>query len=71
MEVLERAAFEGRPFDVGVVIIHSANPAGAAKMAQVAVRRGVDRGCHAPLRVVTLLHALGGGSCDGHQIVEP
>ena len=35
VEVLERAAFEGRPFDVGVVIIHSANPAGAAKMAQV------------------------------------
>jgi hypothetical protein len=38
VEVLERAAFEGRPFDVGVVIIHSANPAGAAKMAQ-ALRR--------------------------------
>jgi hypothetical protein len=35
VEVLEQAAFEGRPFDVGVVIIHSANPAGAAKMAQV------------------------------------
>ncbi|PRY18939.1 cyclic-phosphate processing receiver domain-containing protein [Pseudosporangium ferrugineum] len=38
VEFLERAAFEGRPFDVGVVIIHSANPAGAAKMAQ-ALRR--------------------------------
>ncbi|MEV6303667.1 cyclic-phosphate processing receiver domain-containing protein [Actinoplanes sp. NPDC051861] len=38
VEVLERAAFEGRPFDVGVVVIHSANPAGAAKMAQ-ALRR--------------------------------
>ncbi|MGW4947745.1 cyclic-phosphate processing receiver domain-containing protein [Actinoplanes sp. NPDC004185] len=35
VEILERAAFEGRPLDVGVVIIHSANPAGAAKMAQV------------------------------------
>ncbi|MFC3739372.1 cyclic-phosphate processing receiver domain-containing protein [Paractinoplanes deccanensis] len=35
VEVLERAAFEGRPFDIGVVIIHSANPAGATKMAQV------------------------------------
>ncbi|GIJ43979.1 hypothetical protein Val02_08650 [Virgisporangium aliadipatigenens] len=34
VEVLERAAFEGRPFDVGVIVIHSANPAGAAKMAQ-------------------------------------
>lgn len=38
MEVLERAAFECRPFDVGAVIIHSANPAGAAKMAR-ALRR--------------------------------
>jgi hypothetical protein len=38
VEVLEKAAFEQRPFDVGVVIIHSANPAGAAKMAQ-ALRR--------------------------------
>jgi hypothetical protein len=34
VEVLERAAFNGQPFDVGAVIIHSANPAGAAKMAQ-------------------------------------
>ncbi|MGI5149295.1 cyclic-phosphate processing receiver domain-containing protein [Plantactinospora sp. CA-294935] len=38
VEVLERAAFEGQSFGVGVVIIHSANPAGAAKMAQ-ALRR--------------------------------
>jgi hypothetical protein len=34
VEVLERAAFDGRPFDVGVINIHSANPAGATKMAQ-------------------------------------
>ena len=34
VEVLEQAAFECRPFDVGVVVIHSANPAGAATMAQ-------------------------------------
>ncbi|MCI4066159.1 hypothetical protein MRQ36_27865 [Micromonospora sp. R77] len=34
VETLERAAFDGRPFDVGVIVIHSANPAGAAKMAQ-------------------------------------
>ena len=34
VEVLERAAFDGLPFDVGVVVIHSANPAGAGKMAQ-------------------------------------
>ncbi|MBB2948572.1 hypothetical protein FB565_008355 [Actinoplanes lutulentus] len=38
VEILEQAAFEGQPFDVGVVIIHSANPAGAARMAQ-ALRR--------------------------------
>ncbi|MDP9794961.1 hypothetical protein J2S43_003473 [Catenuloplanes nepalensis] len=35
VEVLEHAAFEGRPFDIGVIVIHSANPVGAAKMAQV------------------------------------
>jgi hypothetical protein len=35
VEVLERAAFEGRPFDIGVVYVHSANPAGAAKTRQV------------------------------------
>ncbi|GIF41899.1 hypothetical protein Axi01nite_62100 [Actinoplanes xinjiangensis] len=45
VEVLERAAFEGRPFDVGVVVIHSANPAGATKMAQ-ALRRW-----HYPVRI--------------------
>jgi hypothetical protein len=32
VELLERAAFEGRPFNVGLIIIHSANPPGAAKM---------------------------------------
>jgi hypothetical protein len=35
VEVLERAAFDGNPFDVGVIVVHSANPAGAAKIAQV------------------------------------
>ncbi|TWJ21181.1 hypothetical protein JD76_01291 [Micromonospora endolithica] len=34
VEVWERAAFEGRPFDIGVVHVHSANPAGAGRMAQ-------------------------------------
>jgi hypothetical protein len=38
--VLERAAFEERPFDVGIINIHSANPAGATKMAQVLRRWG-------------------------------
>ncbi|MEN3615426.1 cyclic-phosphate processing receiver domain-containing protein [Plantactinospora sp. ZYX-F-223] len=35
VEVLERAAFDERPFDVGVINVHSANPAGAAKTALV------------------------------------
>ncbi|MEH1016957.1 cyclic-phosphate processing receiver domain-containing protein [Micromonospora sp. CPCC 206060] len=40
VEVLERAAFDGRPLDVGVINIHSANPAGATKMAQALQRWG-------------------------------
>jgi hypothetical protein len=35
VEVLERAAFEDRPFDIGVINVHSANPAGATKIVQV------------------------------------
>ena len=38
VEVLERAAFEDRPFDIGVINVHSANPAGATKMAQALQR---------------------------------
>jgi hypothetical protein len=34
VEVLERAAFEGRLYDIGLIFVHSANPAGAAKMVQ-------------------------------------
>jgi hypothetical protein len=34
VEVLERAAFNGRPFDIGIINIHSATPAGTTKMAQ-------------------------------------
>ncbi|MGW3892311.1 cyclic-phosphate processing receiver domain-containing protein [Micromonospora chokoriensis] len=49
VEVLERAAFDERPFDVGVINVHSANPAGAAKVAQVLRRWGyrvrVASGC--------------------------
>jgi hypothetical protein len=40
IEVLERAAFDGQPFDIGVINVHSANPAGATKMAQVLRRWG-------------------------------
>ncbi|MEV4819934.1 cyclic-phosphate processing receiver domain-containing protein [Micromonospora tulbaghiae] len=35
VEVLERAAFDKRPFDVGVINVHSANPVGATKIALV------------------------------------
>ncbi|MFR9780785.1 cyclic-phosphate processing receiver domain-containing protein [Micromonospora sp. MS34] len=35
VEILEQAAFEKRPFDIGVIKVHSANPGGAAKIAQV------------------------------------
>lgn len=35
VEILERAAFDDRPLDIGTVYVHSANPAGAAKIAQV------------------------------------
>ena len=40
VEVLERAAFDGQPFEIGVINIHSANPAGAAKMIQALHRWG-------------------------------
>lgn len=40
VEVLEHAAFDGRPLDVGIINIHSANPAGATKMAQALRRWG-------------------------------
>ncbi|GIJ10449.1 hypothetical protein Van01_36630 [Micromonospora andamanensis] len=35
MEVLEQPAFEERRFDIGVINVHSANPGGAARIAQV------------------------------------
>jgi hypothetical protein len=35
VEVLERAAFAGAPLDVGAIYVHTANPAGAARIAQV------------------------------------
>jgi hypothetical protein len=35
VEVLERAAFEQRPLGIGVIYVHSANPAGAAIILQV------------------------------------
>ncbi|MEU4688869.1 cyclic-phosphate processing receiver domain-containing protein [Actinoplanes sp. NPDC023714] len=47
VEVLERAAFEGIPFDLGVIYVHSANPVGAGKVVQVLQRWGY------PVRVVS------------------
>ncbi|OJF16052.1 cyclic-phosphate processing receiver domain-containing protein [Couchioplanes caeruleus] len=40
VELLEQAAFEGSPFDIGTVYIHSANPPGAARIMQVLQRWG-------------------------------
>ena len=40
VEVLERAAFEESPFDIGTVYVHSANPPGAAKIVQALGRWG-------------------------------
>jgi hypothetical protein len=40
VEVLERAAFDEHPFDIGVVYIHSANPPGAAEIGQALGRGG-------------------------------
>ncbi|MEV4642990.1 cyclic-phosphate processing receiver domain-containing protein [Actinoplanes sp. NPDC049548] len=40
VELLERAAFEGHPYDIGTIHIHSANPPGAAKIAQALARWG-------------------------------
>ncbi len=40
VEVLERAAFEERPFEIGVVYVHSANPVGAARLIQALRRWG-------------------------------
>ncbi|MDR7274450.1 cyclic-phosphate processing receiver domain-containing protein [Catenuloplanes atrovinosus] len=42
VEVLERAAFEGAPFDVGVVYVHSANPPGVARLVGTLRRWGYD-----------------------------
>ncbi|MEV4347805.1 cyclic-phosphate processing receiver domain-containing protein [Actinoplanes sp. NPDC049596] len=38
VELLERAAFDGRPFDIGIVYIHSANPPGVVKIRQALER---------------------------------
>ncbi|WP_200209569.1 cyclic-phosphate processing receiver domain-containing protein [Micromonospora coerulea] len=42
VEVLERAASEEGPFDIGVVYVHSANPAGAEKIMQALRRWGYN-----------------------------
>ncbi|GAA0348139.1 hypothetical protein NE235_10870 [Actinoallomurus spadix] len=33
--VLEEAAFDGRPFDIGIIYVHSANPSGAETVVRV------------------------------------
>ncbi|MFG1994179.1 cyclic-phosphate processing receiver domain-containing protein [Actinoplanes sp. NPDC048988] len=46
VELLERAAFDGEPFDIGVVYIHSANPPGVVK-----IRQALER-WHYPVRAI-------------------
>ncbi|MEV3926957.1 cyclic-phosphate processing receiver domain-containing protein [Actinomadura coerulea] len=36
--VLEEAAFNGRPFQIGVIFVHSANPSGAETVVRVLKR---------------------------------
>nr|WP_310430030.1 cyclic-phosphate processing receiver domain-containing protein [Catenuloplanes niger] len=38
--LLEQAAFDGTPFDIGAVLIHSANPPGAIRLNQTLRRWG-------------------------------
>jgi Cyclic-phosphate processing Receiver domain len=36
--VLEEAAFDGRPFNIGMIFVHSANPSGAETVVRVLKR---------------------------------
>ncbi|GAB7052097.1 cyclic-phosphate processing receiver domain-containing protein [Catenuloplanes indicus] len=38
--LLERAAFDGEPFSIGTVVVHSANPPGVAALVQALGRWG-------------------------------
>ncbi|MBW8481314.1 cyclic-phosphate processing receiver domain-containing protein [Actinomadura parmotrematis] len=38
--VLEEAAFDGRPYDIGMIYVHSANPSGAETMTRALRRWG-------------------------------
>ncbi|WP_432984325.1 cyclic-phosphate processing receiver domain-containing protein [Dactylosporangium sp. CA-233914] len=40
VELLERAAFDGEPFTITTIYVHSANPPGAAKVLQALRRWG-------------------------------
>ncbi|MFE3195178.1 cyclic-phosphate processing receiver domain-containing protein [Nocardia sp. NPDC059240] len=48
--VLEEAAFDGHPFDIGIIYVHSANPIGAETVVRVLSRWGYPvRRAAAPL----------------------
>ncbi|GAA0442947.1 hypothetical protein Aca07nite_63970 [Actinoplanes capillaceus] len=53
VEVLERAAFEGRPIEIDLISVHSANPVGAAR-----IRQALDR-CGYRVRAATGLREVG------------
>jgi hypothetical protein len=40
VEILERAAFEERPFTIGTIYVHSANPVGVQRIVQALQRWG-------------------------------
>jgi hypothetical protein len=42
VELLERAAFDERPFDVGSIFVHSSNPPGAGRVVQALRRWGYN-----------------------------
>ncbi|MFC3738275.1 hypothetical protein [Paractinoplanes deccanensis] len=55
MELLERAAFDGEPFDIGIVYIHSANPARGGRGSAGAGALGLSRTAGARLAARRLL----------------
>ncbi|WP_433261563.1 cyclic-phosphate processing receiver domain-containing protein [Micromonospora vinacea] len=72
VEVLERAAFEGRPYDIGVIKVHSANPGGASRIAQVLRHWGYRVHVASGSSDVGYLELPGDrGQCGGRPVAPP
>jgi len=41
-EVLEETAFNGVPYDIGIILVHSANPVGANTVVNALLRQGYN-----------------------------